>query len=355
MSSPLSGRVDFGPARLQIRWGSRFSIVANTRVAAVTVVCLVVCLVAFLVSVVTGPYPVSTGELIDIVSRQGKPFPTKVVLEWRLPRAVAAVVFGAALGVSGAVFQSLTRNPLGSPDVIGFNTGAFTGALISIVFLSGSALTTITFAFIGGIATAVAVYLLAYRSGVDGFRFVLVGVGVSAALSAVNSLIVLKADTRVALTASIWGQGSLENLRWAQAAPSTLLLAAMIPATMAIGRHLRQLELGDDHARGTGARIEPTRLASVVAGIGLIALVTSVCGPVAFLALAAPQLARVLTASAGTNLIASAAVGGALLIIADLVAGRVFPSPVPVGIVTVVIGGSYLTWLLTRRIRIRTS
>lgn len=276
----------------------------------------------------------------------------RVILEWRMPRVVAALVAGAALGVSGAIFQSLTRNPLGSPDIIGFNTGAYTGALIGILVIGGSYAVTATGALVGGILTAVAVYALAYSRGVQGYRLIVVGIGVSAMLSALNGYLIVTARLEEALTAATWGAGSLADVTWGEVVPMVALIVVLLPAGLVLARSLRLLEMGDDAAVALGVRAEPVRRLMVLVGIGLIASVTAVAGPIAFVALSAPQLARRVTRTAGVTLPAAAAMGAVLLAVSDVLAATVIPDhPLPVGVVTVCIGGAYLIWLLLTQSR----
>ncbi|MGO1855358.1 MAG: FecCD family ABC transporter permease, partial [Microbacteriaceae bacterium] len=144
-------------------------------------------------------------------------FARTVVLEWRLPRAVAAIVFGAALAVSGAIFQSLTRNPLASPDIIGFSTGSYTGALLVMTLIGGGYLAVGAGALVGGIVTATAVYLLAWRrSGTQGFRLLIVGIAVAALLGSFNTWLLLTANLDVALNAAVWGAGTLNGITGTQ-------------------------------------------------------------------------------------------------------------------------------------------
>jgi len=282
---------------------------------------------------------------------------------------LAALVFGAALGLSGAVFQSLTRNPLGSPDVIGFSTGAYTGALVAITVLGGgsAAVTTTTTgsatgstgggvpatagALVGGLATALVVYALArVRGSVQGYRLVVVGIGATALLHAANTFLLLRAQTEVAMAGAIWGAGSLSLVGWPQLVPVLASLVVLLPALLLLSGPLRQLELGDDAASAHGVPVERARLALVVVGVALTAVVTASSGPVAFVALAAPQVARLALRGAGLPLVGSALVGSALLLGADLVAQQLL-SGVPVGVVTVVGGGTYLLVLLLARTR----
>ncbi|MEJ1115914.1 iron-enterobactin ABC transporter permease [Paenarthrobacter sp. CCNWLY172] len=318
-------------------------------------VCIPLILAALAVAVIslaTGDYDVSVQQVLQAFTGDAPGLAQTIVMEWRLPRVLAALVFGAALGMSGGIFQSMTRNPLGSPDIIGFNTGAYTGALIVMLTLGGGYLGIAAGALVGGILTALAVYLLAYRRGSQGFRLIIVGIGISAMLAAFNHWLILQAELEAALAAAVWGAGSLNGITWEQAAPAAVVVVVVGLATLAAARRMQLLEMGDDAARALGVRAEPTRLLLLILGVALTAAVTAVAGPIAFVALAAPQLARRLTRSAGITLVPSAAMGAFLLVASDLAAQRLFaPIQLPVGVVTVCIGGIYLVWLLAREAR----
>lgn len=253
-------------------------------VAAVAVVVILLALVAL----AWGDYPLTIPEVVQAMfTDQG--FASTIVTQWRLPRVIGAIAFGAALGASGALFQTLTRNPLGSPDVIGFSTGAYTGAIVSITVVGSSVLSEMAGALIGGLATALLVYVFAWRGGVQGFRLIIVGIAVTAVLSSLNTYLLLRAKTEVAMSASLWGAGSLSLVDWGHIALALPLLGLFGIVTAIVVPSLRQLELGDDAAHAHGVRAERTRIVVLVAGVALIALVTAITGPIAFIALAAPR------------------------------------------------------------------
>ena len=323
------------------------------RALTVTIALAVMALVLALVALGVGDYPLNPLEVVRAMFATDGGFATTIVLDWRLPRVLVALLFGAALGLSGALFQSLTRNPLGSPDIIGFSTGSYTGALLVITVLGTGYVSTAVGALIGGLLTAALVYLLAYRGGLQGFRLVIVGIAVTAMLQSFNVWLLLRSSTEVAMTASIWGAGSLSLVGWAQAWPSLAAFVILFPAALLLARPLRQLELGDEAARAHGVRVEGSRLVILIVGVALIAVVTATAGPIAFVALAAPQVAKRLTGAAGLPLVPAALVGAVLLLVADQVAQHVLPGSVPVGVVTIVVGGAYLIWLLVREARRR--
>ncbi len=312
---------------------------------------VVVAAVLGIVALGLGDYPLTPPEVLRALTSDSG-FASTVVRDWRLPRVLAALVFGGALALSGAIFQSLTRNPLGSPDIIGFSTGAYTGALLAMTVFPGAYLSTAGGALAGGLGTAVIVYVLAYRGGMQGFRLIIVGIAVTAVLHAVNLLLLLRVQAEIAMAASIWGAGSLSLIDWAAIAPAFLALALTLPGLLLLPS-LRQLELGDDAASAHGLGVEPARLGLILLAVALVAIVTASSGPIAFVALAAPQIARRITGGAGIPFAASALTGAVVLLCADLIAQHVVPLDVPVGIVTVVLGGCYLLGLLIHEARRR--
>jgi iron complex transport system permease protein len=300
----------------------------------------------------TGDLPISFTEVVRSLAGQGSRATEFIVTTLRLPRAVTGLLAGFALGLSGAIFQSVTRNPLGSPDLIGFTTGSATGALVQILIVGGGAVAIAASSILGAALTAAAVYLVAYRGGVHGYRLVLVGVSAAAMLEAFNAYLVTRAELREAYEAAFWLTGSLSNRGWQHAWPLALALAVLVPAALAYGGRLRAGELGDDAAQALGVPVQRTRAALVVTGVGLVAVATAAAGPVPFVALAAPQLARRLTRGPGPGLVTAGLMGAALMVCADLVSLRL-PITLPVGVVTGVLGGGYLVWLLTTEGRAR--
>ncbi|KAM9862340.1 iron chelate uptake ABC transporter family permease subunit [Leucobacter sp. BZR 635] len=306
-----------------------------------------------LAALASGDYPLTLTEVWHAFSASSDDFTRTVVVDWRMPRALAAITFGAALGASGAVFQSLTRNPLASPDILGFSAGAYTGAIVVMIVFHGNYLQVALGALVGGLASAAVVYLLAFKGGVQGFRLIIAGIAVSAMLSSLNTWLTLTADLDTALVAAVWGAGSLNGMTWEQTGVGSLLVLTLLAATLALARPLKQLELGDDAAQALGVRVERTRLVLMLLSVGLIAVVTAAAGPISFIALAAPQIARRVTRSAGVSVPAAALMGAVLLSASDYVALHALPAMLPVGTVTVVIGGGYLIWLLVHEARKR--
>ncbi|MFC5001169.1 FecCD family ABC transporter permease [Dactylosporangium cerinum] len=310
----------------------------------------VLAVVVAVYAVGSGDYPMTFAEVVRTLAGHGSPADAFIVNEIRLPRVVTGLLAGAALALSGAVFQSLVRNPLGSPDVLGFTQGAAAGALVAVVIVGGGAAAVAGGAVLGGIATSAAIHLLAWRDGGYGHRLILVGIGVAGVLTGVNSYLLTRAQIIDAARAVLWLTGSLDGRGWGNAATVAVAVCVVGPAVVACGRPLRTLELGDDPAHALGVRVASVRFGALAGAVLLSAAAAAAAGPVAFVALAAPQLARRLTGAPGPNLVPSLCLGAALLTAADIVGQRAVPGhQIPVGVVTGLLGGGYLIWLLARR------
>ncbi|MFD5035090.1 FecCD family ABC transporter permease [Streptomyces sp. NPDC058405] len=330
-----------------IRTPGGLSVRIDRRSALVVLMLAVAALAAGVVLIGSGDYPMSPGDVVTALAGNGTPGQEFIVQELRLPRVLVGLLVGAALGVGGAVFQSMTRNPLGSPDVIGFGQGATVGALSVIVLFHGSPVAVAGGAVVGGVVTGVGVYVLAWKRGVHGYRLVLIGIGAAAMLTAANHYLITKADLIDATRAVLWMTGSLDGRDWAQVWPLLAVCAVLVPLALGYGRPLRMLEMGDDAAYALGVRVERTRVVLMASAVLLVAVATAAAGPISFVALSAPQLARRLTRSPGPNLGPAAVMGAVLLLVADWVATSAFGDrQLPVGVVTGVLGGCYLLWLL---------
>ncbi|MGQ7350443.1 FecCD family ABC transporter permease [Quadrisphaera oryzae] len=331
--------------------GLRRPVRRRPRSAVVGAVLVVVVLLLVLVSLGLGQFRLTPGQVLQALGGDG--LGHVVVVRWRLPRALAAVVLGAGLAVAGALFQTVTRNPLASPDVVGLAHGAFTGVLVALVAGAGSWEALTASAVAGGLTAAVAVWLLARGGVVGGLRLVVVGIGVSALLASVNTWLLLQVELDVAMFASAWGAGSLNGVTAVQALPAAVLTAALVVVALALSRSLRQIDLGDDVAAATGVRVPAVRTAALLLGVLLVCVATAVVGPVAFVPLVAPHVARRLARTPHQPLLLSGAAGALLLLASDVVAQHLLPVPLPAGVVTVSLGGAYLVHLVAREVRRR--
>ena len=335
------------PGYRRLRLGSA-TLLLERRTVMVVLAALVVLLALAMAGLLIGDYPLNLGQAQRaLFGIGGDPLAQFFVRGQRAPRVLAALLVGAALAVSGAIFQSLSDNPLGSPDVIGFTTGSASGALIAIIVIGAGPAETAAGALLAGGVTAAVVYLLAWRRGLTGGRLVLVGIGIAAVLQGLNNLLLVRASLTSAQTAAQWLAGSFNATGW----PRVLLLGAalvvLLPAAALLARPLGAMVLGDDLAAALGVRVERSRTLLVVVGVALVAVATATAGPIGFIALAAPQIARRLTRSSAVGFGSAAVVGAGLVLASDLVAQRLFaPTQLAVGVVTGVLGGGYLIWLL---------
>ena len=349
--APETDGVRLGAPASQLRCpvGSRRAFLVHRRAAVVTALALAAALAVVAVSVLFGAYNISgTDALHTLLTGSGSKMDRFFVLNQRLPRAVAAALVGAMLALSGAVFQSLSRNPLGSPDIVGFTTGASSGGLFMLLLAaSASDLQVSVGAVLGGFATAAVVALVSRRGGVGGDNLILTGVAISEMLSAANSYLISQASLPSAETAKAWQYGSFNAISWGQVKPLALAAAVLLIQVVWLVRPASLLEMGDDAATSLGLRVGRVRGAMLGYGVVLAAICVATAGPIGFIALAAPQLARRLSRSAGMTLIASAAMGALLLGGADFLAQRLLsPFQIPVGLVSAAVGGLYLVWLL---------
>nr|WP_156001849.1 iron chelate uptake ABC transporter family permease subunit [Streptomonospora sp. PA3] len=303
---------------------------------------------------------VGLAEVTAVLLGGGDPGQRFIVWELRMPRALTGALVGAALGLSGAILQSVARNPLASPDTLGIGWGAAIGA-VAVIVLGGSAggvsgaaaqFGVPAGAIAGGLAAALAVFGLSWRSGVHSNRLLLVGIAVSLTCANLVYWLMTWTDLDSAARAQTWVTGSLHAADWDRAGAAAVTLAVLIPAALAAGRALGALGLGDDAARGLGVRVDAARLVLLAVSALLVCVATSAAGPINFVALAAPQIAMRLCRAAQPPPAASMLLGGALTLVADqLAAGLFAPTQLPVGVFTAVLGAPYLMYLIVLRHR----
>jgi iron-siderophore transport system permease protein len=335
----------------------RFSGVWRPRMIAVTVIGLALLGLMAAVNIGRGDFPISIGEVLSVLLGGGDRADQFIVLELRLPRTLTGVLVGAALGLSGAILQTIARNPLASPDFLGFTAGA-SAAAVTVIVLGGSygaigaTLGTIGIplaALVGGLGAAALVYALAWRGGIEGYRLVLVGIGIDAVSRAIISWMLVIAQ--IFAQATVWLIGSLNGRGWEHVVPVALALGVLVPVALMLTFGLGALQLSDDTARGLGVRVNRTRTALIIVAVVLAAVAASSAGPIVFVALVVPQICQRLIGAPRPPLLTSAVYGALLTVTADLIARTVLGSELPVGIVTAVLGAPYLLYLLVRRNR----
>jgi len=322
------------------------------RTVVVPLALLMFLLVMFCLALTVGDFPVSVQQVWLSLTGRGTRATDFIVHELRLPRAVIALAVGACFGLSGAIFQSMMRNPLASPDIIGITSGASAAAVIAILMLGLSGFAISAFAFAGALITALAIYLLAWKQGVAGYRLVLVGIGIAAMLGAIIDYLLTRAQIWDAQVALLWLTGSLNGASAAELRPLLLLMVIVVPLALWAGGALGGLQLGDDAATSIGVRVERSRLLLILIGVALASIATAAAGPVGFVAFVSGPIARRLTHGTGIALVPAALVGAAVVITADFVGQHLLPVQLPVGILTAAVGAPFLLYLLVRSNRI---
>lgn len=350
----VGARADRPPARTLTWERGPVGFAVRPRVVAVATALSAVIFAGLVASLTLGDYELAWADVVTGLFRAGPPDAELVVHELRLPRALVALLVGLALGMGGAVFQAVTRNPLAGPDLIGISAGAGTGAVLAIM-LGGVTTQSTTYgavpfgAFFGALATAAVIYLLAFRDGtITGYGFVLVGIAVNGMLAACTRWMLARIDTDQATRATSWLTGSLGGREYTHVRWLCYALIVLVPLLLAMARPYQMLQFDDATASGLGVPIARARIGLLLLGTCLVAVATACAGPIVFVALAAPQIARRLTGTAGLPLLTSGLVGAALVVVADLIARTAFTVELPVGVVTGAIGAPYLLWLLAR-------
>jgi iron complex transport system permease protein len=344
-----AARSDLGdrtPSTLDRVIGGR--LVRRRRRAAVMAVLAALIVAVFLISLMVGNTFYPPSDVVRVVLGEDVLGATFTVGRLRLPRALLAVVAGASFGLAGVTFQTMLRNPLASPDIIGISAGSSAAAAFAIVTLSLGATEVSVFAIVVGLAVAILVYLLAYRSGVAGTRLILIGIGVAAMLDSVTTYILSRAAQWDLQEATRWLTGSLNGTNWSQLGPVVVAFLVLGPLLLAQSRSLAATQLGDDAAAALGVRVDRTRLIVIVAAVGLIAFATAASGPIAFVAFLSGPIASRIVGRGGSMLVPAALVGALLVLVADLAGQYLLGARYPVGVVTGVLGAPFLIWLIIR-------
>jgi len=320
----------------------------NRRRAAVTIVMSLAVVAVFAASLMIGKSFYGLDEVGRVILGETVPGASFTVGELRLPRATLAILAGFAFGIAGVTFQTMLRNPLASPDIIGISSGASVAAVFGIVVLSLSETLVSVLAVCGALLTAIAIYLLSNKGGFAGTRLILIGIGIAAMLDAGVTYVLSKAAAWDLQSAMRWLTGSLNGTTWSAVLPLAIAAALLVPALLMKGRDLGMLRLGDDSAASLGVRVQRTRVVVIVAAVALLAFATAATGPIAFVAfMAGPIAARIV--GPGASLLLPAGLVGALLVqLSDLLGQFAFDSRYPVGVVTGVLGAPYLIYLLIR-------
>ncbi|OIV37052.1 iron ABC transporter [Mangrovactinospora gilvigrisea] len=343
------GRRGGGAAnRYAVLRAGRASFLMHRRSVLVAVALLLVLAAGFLLALCVGDRFTPPSSVLAALTGGDSPdaFTVEVL---RLPRATVGLLVGVCLGLSGATVQTVARNPLASPDIIGVTQGAAAATVVCTVLGVASAAAMPFVAIGGGIAATALVYGLAWRRGLHAQRFVLIGIGISLALQSVVHLFLTKGDALQAQQAKVWITGSLNGTTWSSAWPPVIALAACLVPLVWAARAQRAVALDDATATGLGTRLDRSRLGLIAIGVVLASVAAGAAGPISFVALVAPQLARRLTRTSQLPLVCAGLAGAVIVTVADILA-RVLLSPteLPVGVLTAVVGAPYMLWLLAR-------
>ena len=311
------------------------------------VITLSMMVLLFGLSIRLGTYTLSFEEIWAAFQPDDKNYFT--LMEYRLPRAVLAILLGGALAISGVLVQSVVRNPLASPDILGINNAAGLVAVSVLMFLPNLAFYWMPiFAFLGGVLSFVILWI------VCGFNFrpikmAIIGVALSALWAAISHYLMLTNPVEIN-TAMLWLTGSLWGRSWSYLSVVLPWLVVLLPLPFIFCRDLDTLGLGENKASTLGVTVNKVQISVLVLAVALSTTAVAICGPIAFLGLVAPHLARRLVGGRHRTLLPAALIIGALLLQLSDILARVIdpPTELPAGILTAIIGAPYFFYLLMR-------
>ena len=312
------------------------------------VVILFILATGFCLTLATGPSMTPPLELLRVLTGTDIPGTSFAVLDLRLPRAVLSILAGMSFGLGGVIFQTLLRNPLASPDIIGISAGASAGAVFAIIVLGWSGVAVSIAAIAVGLAVAMLIYLLAWQDGVSGARLILIGIGLSAMLNSMIAYLLARAPAWTLQDALRWLTGSVNGATLDQALPVLLSLGGFGGTLLLRHSRLEAMRLGDDTAAALGVALSREKMLTVLCAVGLIAVATAVAGPVAFVAFLSGPIAVRIAGTGKSPLVAAALVGAMLVLVGDFIGQHLLTSRYPVGVVTGALGAPYLVFLIIR-------
>ncbi|MFC7302943.1 FecCD family ABC transporter permease [Streptomyces monticola] len=345
-TATATGNVEVTPPDSTVIRTGAFSWLFPRRSALVAVaLSLVIAVITALAS-----FASSTGmsftETVQGLFGTGDPATVMLVQDFRLPRIAVGLMVGAALGISGCLTQTLAGNRLATPDVIGVNEGATAAVVASVVGSSTGLIGDWWLGPLGAVAAAVLVVLCAGGAGSRGYRVLVVGIGVSTVIGAVTDLVMSRENDNTAGGVFLWTVGSLSGRDWSAGTPLLLILLVLVPLALVAGGRLQLLRFDDDMASSLGVNITLVRALTLALAVALAGVAVGIGGPIAFVALAAPVVAGRLAGPTRVPVIGSALTGAALIAAADALGRVVAPVEIPVGVITSVLGGPFLLWVL---------
>lgn len=328
-----------------------FSFRLDRRVPPVLLALGLITLTAMVIHLGYGEYPIPPLEVLKTILglETGNSEHSFVVNALRLPRVLVAFLVGVGLAISGAILQSLTRNPLADPTIVGISSGASLAAVTLIVLVPTAPLFLLPVAAFGGaLIVATLIYCLAWEQGSASIRLILVGIGLAAIIDALTTLMISFGEINSVSQALVWLAGSVYGRSWEHVWPLLPWLAILVPLTLLLGRDLNTLNLGDEVARSLGNQVEFKRGLLLLISVALAGAAVATAGTIEFVGLMAPHIARQLVGPSHGGLIPTAALtGGILVVLADLLGRSLFaPIEIPCGVITAVIGAPYFLYLM---------
>lgn len=315
------------------------------------------CLVAALslLSLSVGGVSVPLKEVLASLTGRNAEASNLIIMQFRLPRIVAAILIGAALAVAGALLQGVIRNPLASPDLLGVTGGASVAVVAFMTFVTGYSIHWVPFIAIGGALVATTInYVFAWKKGVSPFRLVLIGIGISTAMGALTTFLLISGPAYLAAQVLNWMTGSIYGTNWSYIEVLWPWVAVFIPLSLLLAKELNVQSLGEDVARGLGSRLQLSRMILLFYSVALAGAAVGVAGTISFIGLMAPHIARMLVGNSYKLIIpVSALIGAIILLLADLAGRMLFqPLDVPAGVFTAGIGAPFFMYLLFKRKKI---
>ncbi|MCY9530117.1 MULTISPECIES: FecCD family ABC transporter permease [Paenibacillus] len=307
-----------------------------------------------LISLSVGGVGVPLEEVLASLVGRNAEASNLIIMQFRLPRITAAILIGAALAAAGALLQGVIRNPLASPDLLGVTGGASVAVVAFMTFVTGYSIHWVPFIAIGGaLVTATLNYVLAWKKGVSPFRLVLIGIGISTAMGALTTFLLISGPTYLAAQVLNWMTGSIYGTNWAYIEVLWPWVAIFIPLSLLMAKELNVQSLGEDVARGLGNRLQLSRMILLFYSVALAGAAVGAAGTISFIGLMAPHIARRLVGNCYKLIIpVSAFIGAIILLLADLAGRMLFqPLDIPAGVFTAGIGAPFFMYLLFKRKR----
>ncbi|KJZ18505.1 FecCD family ABC transporter permease [Loktanella sp. S4079] len=305
------------------------------------------------VALLRGAYPLGLGDILGAFARQGDPVIQMIVLENRVPRVLTALAVGLALGMAGELIQTMLRNPLASPDIIGFSSGAGVGAILSVV-LTGGVGSVMLGAITGGALAAMLVVILSWQRGLSSGQVVVTGIGVMLTLTVISDLLLMQVNENTAAVLVKWLVGSFGNRSFHDVQLLWLGLVVLTPFIFWHQFTLSRASLDDTLATALGIRLNRAHLITLGLAVCAVALAVAAAGPLPFVAFVAGPIAHGLNGQSRPTILSAALVGALIALLADAIT-QFLPAgfALPAGVFTALIGAPVLIWVLMMQNRKR--